>query len=69
MKRKPNSYKMLQYEGVDAEIEAQSKKQSKKKATYLGIGGRVREYKKPLAKLSNSTRDPNEQELRDRPTA
>ena len=37
--------------------------------TYLGIGGRVREYKKQLAKLSNSTRDPKEQELHDHPTA
>jgi hypothetical protein len=58
--------KMLQYEGIDPDIEHQTR--TKKKATYLAVGQRVRVYKKYLADLSNS-RDPNKEVLRDRPMA
>ena len=35
--------KMLEYEGSSQEIEAKNKR-SRKRKTYMGIGGRVRDY-------------------------
>ena len=58
--------KMLEYEGVDPEIEAQLRKNSgdQKKATYLAVGRRVRNYKKELKQLKNL---PSGTEMKDIP--
>lgn len=64
--------KMLQYEGVDPDFEAQVAKKTnrsqQKQPTYLAVGKRVREYKKNvLAPASGNTGDYNMEVLRDPP--
>jgi hypothetical protein len=64
--------KMLQYEGVDPDVESQVAKKTnrsqQKQPTYLAVGKRVREYKKNvLAPASGNKGDYNMEVLRDPP--
>ncbi len=63
---------LLQWEGVDVELEKQLKKHTKggstKQLTYGAIGDRVRSHKQALQKSMGVTRDFNNEKLRPMPT-